>query len=571
MSFQIQSIMIYNHDYNSRIIEFYKNRLNIITGDSDTGKSSIISIIDYCLCSGKCETKDLVRNLVSYYGIHIVNSDSGLIILRKAPNDNKESSGDFFMIEGIDIKFPKNKDEFNKLFPCKLEYIKKKITEFISIDDYHSEVSGSVNIRHSLPFCILNYNDLANDKIIFHNQDNTFKKIAIQNFLPYFLDIYSIDIIDDMEKLKKLNSDLYDKNRKNNLPQFIEKIKDELNSLKINIDELDTLDKILENIEKYIDINNLFISERNNILYSISKSEKNISNLKLKLKSLKEIQALISDNYNNELIYGYNIKKCPLCNNDIKDENKINMKYIQEDIDKVYKNYAAINDRIKNIQKDIDKEKIYLNEYRNQLLEIPNIENENIVLKILEIKLKIEDFFSKHSSNSEKEIKNLKEQINSLRNNIDKNKSENTDKIIDKLNELFSDIFKQITGDDANIYLDINRLIFIKDGDVMSGGASNIIIQKLSILLGLHQYFINRNRPVPSFLVIDQISQSNSGNTPEDEKTIKSILKVFYEIKNFQIILLEHVNYEDEKFKNSVCENWYNGEKLLPYDWIIGK
>ncbi|WP_157159049.1 DUF3732 domain-containing protein, partial [Brachyspira pilosicoli] len=139
------------------------------------------------------------------------------------------------------------------------------------------------------------------------------------------------------------------------------------------------------------------------------------------------------------------------------------------------------------------------------------------------------------------------------------------------LNELFSDIFKQITGDDANIYLDINRLIFIKDGDVMSGGASNIIIQKLSILLGLHQYFINRNRPVPSFLVIDQISQSNSGNTPEDEKTIKSILKVFYEIKNFQIILLEHVNYEDEKFKNSVCENWYNGEKLLPYDWIIGK
>ena len=48
MSAIIEAIVLYSHSGEQRILPFSRG-LNVITGDSKTGKSAIIDIIDYCM------------------------------------------------------------------------------------------------------------------------------------------------------------------------------------------------------------------------------------------------------------------------------------------------------------------------------------------------------------------------------------------------------------------------------------------------------------------------------------------------------------------------------------------
>lgn len=45
---QIRAVVIYSHDGRHRVVPFEPGRVNIISGDSRTGKSAILGIIDYC-------------------------------------------------------------------------------------------------------------------------------------------------------------------------------------------------------------------------------------------------------------------------------------------------------------------------------------------------------------------------------------------------------------------------------------------------------------------------------------------------------------------------------------------
>ena len=46
---KIDSIVIYSHDGQMRILSFNVDGLNIITGRSSTGKSALSAIIEYCM------------------------------------------------------------------------------------------------------------------------------------------------------------------------------------------------------------------------------------------------------------------------------------------------------------------------------------------------------------------------------------------------------------------------------------------------------------------------------------------------------------------------------------------
>jgi chromosome segregation ATPase len=49
MSFQIAAIVLYSFHGETRIIPFKLGSVNVITGKSETGKSALADIVDYCL------------------------------------------------------------------------------------------------------------------------------------------------------------------------------------------------------------------------------------------------------------------------------------------------------------------------------------------------------------------------------------------------------------------------------------------------------------------------------------------------------------------------------------------
>ena len=69
---QILEIVLYSKRNQKRVIPFRTGQVNIITGDSATGKSSLSTIVDYCL--GR-ETylipEGFIRKNVAWFGLRL--------------------------------------------------------------------------------------------------------------------------------------------------------------------------------------------------------------------------------------------------------------------------------------------------------------------------------------------------------------------------------------------------------------------------------------------------------------------------------------------------------------------
>lgn len=86
MKSHIDKIVLYGKDKTRRIVSFTTG-VNIITGDSKTGKSALLEIIDYCLCSSHCSVpKGKITEYTSVYGIFMSINDELYLIARQNPD-----------------------------------------------------------------------------------------------------------------------------------------------------------------------------------------------------------------------------------------------------------------------------------------------------------------------------------------------------------------------------------------------------------------------------------------------------------------------------------------------------
>ncbi|MFC3161233.1 AAA family ATPase [Chryseobacterium arachidis] len=70
---QIHKIILYNSIGETRELEFNIGKVNIITGESKSGKSALIEIVNYCLGSKTCEIPEgIIRETVYYFALTAV-------------------------------------------------------------------------------------------------------------------------------------------------------------------------------------------------------------------------------------------------------------------------------------------------------------------------------------------------------------------------------------------------------------------------------------------------------------------------------------------------------------------
>ena len=87
MNFYISKIRLWFRDGEKpRDLEFYNDKVNVITGDSSTGKSSVLKIIDYCLLSERSTiVEDVINENVAWYGMVFYIDEAPYTIIRQAP------------------------------------------------------------------------------------------------------------------------------------------------------------------------------------------------------------------------------------------------------------------------------------------------------------------------------------------------------------------------------------------------------------------------------------------------------------------------------------------------------
>jgi len=101
MQFTIQRIILWpkREGLTPRVITFQSGQVNVITGQSQTGKSALISIVDYVLGSDKCAIPvGLIRDTVAWFGIQAKTSTGYLLLARRNP-EGKASVGDMVLQE----------------------------------------------------------------------------------------------------------------------------------------------------------------------------------------------------------------------------------------------------------------------------------------------------------------------------------------------------------------------------------------------------------------------------------------------------------------------------------------
>ena len=119
------------------------------------------------------------------------------------------------------------------------------------------------------------------------------------------------------------------------------------------------------------------------------------------------------------------------------------------------------------------------------------------------------------------------------------------------------------------------------------GSGENWVGYHLAAHLSMHQFFAERGRPLPRFLVIDQPSQVyfppdrelglRGDDLPDDDHAavVRLFLSVFTAVEDaakdlspFQLLITEHADLAEDWYQGAVIQRWRDGERLVPTDWI---
>ena len=143
---------------------------------------------------------------------------------------------------------------------------------------------------------------------------------------------------------------------------------------------------------------------------------------------------------------------------------------------------------------------------------------------------------------------------------------------------------------EGSIRLDLHRLTVVVDTGagpiplLRVGSAANWVGYHLATHLALHKFFVEQARPVPRFLMLDQPTQAyfpsereqetGKFEAEEDLDAVRRLFELMQQVvqeltPNFQVIVCDHANLDEEWFQEAVgVNNWRNGVKLVPLDWI---
>lgn len=621
MKFVLHEIKLWFKDIKAKpkSYHFLPNKINVITGDSNTGKTSFWNIIDYCLLSGKVNVASTINDKVLWFGIHFTINSKEMSIVRKTPERGAVSSELFFNMGNLPDYPKSNKD---------ISEVKLILDNEFGITDklrflYGKELdSSSLNLsfRHFLIFNSLTENIIGSQETYF---DTTF--YGKEEYDKILHQIFNLVIgVNDIEKNKaseRLNEvqkeirkikrqernnqkqfknfegkirTLFEKCKKYSFIEYSESFETIDTAIPVIQDVITNTQKVAQNSKLFEDLDRLnkervaIRSQINAINQYQREYDQYKRNLNKSADSLQPIEFL-NQKLSDQLLDSYEtkifIESLEYSLKDIKEN--LNKKIIKPL--KVTGDTKKLNKKLKENENEISKlneikknyhveaEKfIYLGEIKLELQQLLRLELgkpiDNIKLNIL-----IEE--SKNLAKVPSEIEQIKFTMKSLLN-------EKIQRNYDQLKSLPEYKDYRTDFDDREMVLKLyppsNQFQFPLNN---VGSKSNYMFMHLCVYLGLHEHIMTINpEHVPQFLFIDQPSipyYSGSDTTKGNDDKSKlidafTLLNSFIEfvVKNennsFQILMVEHapksywINNKLSYFHT--VDEFINGKGLIPKD-----
>lgn len=203
----IETIFFLGVSGERRDVSFKADALNIITGASGTGKSTLIKAIDYCLGSSRCELPAHVRRRSLAVGVKWVSGDADMVVGRLIPPVGQATSTRMFVASGRNLVLPATVDAFDGA--TTLEAAKAFIERAFGIGDLGSDpdvagARGRATVRHVTPYMFVTKEVIYSESTLLHGLEKADKAKDIVAAMPYFLRAIDEATASDQRRLRQL-------------------------------------------------------------------------------------------------------------------------------------------------------------------------------------------------------------------------------------------------------------------------------------------------------------------------------------------------------------------------------
>lgn len=206
MKLSILNVILWPKDTSQepRIIHFEPGKINVITGESGTGKSTLTWIIDYCLGSEKCSIPvGLIRDVTGWFGLHLQLPNTQMIVARRNP-ERQQSTSDIYWSEGISLVIPPVIPEKN----ARVEDLKNRLNQIAFLPSL--ELSAEENVgfggrpscRDMAAFNFLPQHIVANPYTFYFKADTQEHREKLRIIFPLVLGAIDANTLATQRELK---------------------------------------------------------------------------------------------------------------------------------------------------------------------------------------------------------------------------------------------------------------------------------------------------------------------------------------------------------------------------------
>lgn len=586
MKSYIKAIIIFNENDEKRLVPL-KQGVNIITGESKTGKSALVEIIDYCMCSTRCTIPKGKITDFSYLYVLVLDIGDNTYIIARYNWDN-----------GGKMYFSKEEKDFNYK-ALSLGYFSEKHTLTYKDAQYEIECAldlfvtnmatdadqqgKKASLRNMVSYLFQHQNLMASKFALFYRFSDYYKRKDTIDQFPVFAGMISQEYYSDLIQLNTLKAQLKQKYKKQKANEkstaYIKEnlsplLADYFALLEKDFDDKISAQKMLKmasNLPEFDDTQ-LFgeskiaarYSELNEELEELRNEEREIL-LKIKnvdnaSKTGNEFTEMLMDLKQQTTVAQIEASEytCPLCGHDCQEiaendsqlieatewldnELKITEKCtadFSEDVRKLKDEHSRIDAKIKEVWKQIKtiEQKFISSKALVSKREKVNYAKARIALYAEMSDSGIFETVDEDIDELKEKIKQLEEKIQGF--DVDTKKAKAQAFLSENMNRLslsldFEDEYRPINlnfgliDETFDIYQYQNNREKIHLYEMGSG--ANWVSCHIALFLSFLRYFAKQNNsPMPLFMFFDQPSQVYfpQGDSKDDEVTQADLMAV---------------------------------------------
>ena len=586
---QISKIVLYKDKEHQRIVPFAKGKVNIIVGDSKTGKSALIDIVDYCLGSGSCHiASGVIRENVYWFAVEVDFGQDAYLLARLNPDIKQVTTvSEMFLAKVSNGLLP----TFDEIYPntnvdAVRQFLAAKIGlhENIQIpDDGGTRDPLPVTFLHCRQYCYQPQSLIAiNEKLFYHTMDS-FQFQALKDAFPYLIGAVQDDVLIIEQQIKALSKE--QRSLKRSKREREEMTSEQSNLVYSLLEEaktfglvsFDSLNSISDPIGLMQEVlkwtpTDVKIVQPTNIESEIQKLVSQRSNLNEQLGNIQEKISMAARYQNEGVLYqselglqhqrlmsiellpNEDVCTCPLCNQQISEQTPKVQEILssfheistaleetrqqtwrtQQYVAELIKEESAIKEQISQTEASIHA--LYKQNEQARIQRDLNVQRGKVMGRI---SLFLEKLNVPEYDNLDEEIERLEKEISRLRAKISKSTKEEL--LVAKtavINAYMNQDWKHeldLEDEDAIVYFDSKRMQIYSISreeekyvplDQMGSGA-NWVGMHLLIHFALHKFFVKNNRPIPRFLMLDQPSQVYFPSDGGECKDVDAVKRMF--------------------------------------------